>query len=507
MGLIDGILAKMGYTKAKPYTPPAWLAATAGAERFNLPDGATYEAQSGYMHKLSWIYTAVLRVAELAATAKISVKRREGDELKDIANHPLEVVLDRPNPLQSSHEFLVAHYAYRKLNGNSYWWLNRTSENAPPSEIWLIQPHRIQPIPDENLFIRGYAYDPGSGQKIILEPWEVIHFKNFHPTNPFIGMSAIESLAVSAQGDIEAQKWNTKFFGKSNARLPGILAFKDMVVDTDWARIKADVKDASEKREMLMLRGAGDAVNWMQNAVSQREMEFIGGRTFTREEIFSVLAPGLSSILSVNATEANAKTGKATLIEMEVWPLLVSTADKLTNNLLPVYGDNLIAEPDDIRVTDRVLALSEIQEYSKTHTIEEIRKIKYGDDPLGDERDKLLPIQIVAASGKPESEEDPIAPQLPEETENEALQSDNEIDSEMQAWKKYELKRVGKKHRPFKAEHIPPLEYERIYGLLEKAETEEDIIAAFTLPTAADLAAELRRANDLLEIMSADLAD
>ena len=38
-------------------------------------------------------------------------------------------------------------------------------------------------------------------------------------------------------------------------------------------------------------------------------MQFLEERNFTKEEIFGKLAPGLASVLAVNATEANALAG------------------------------------------------------------------------------------------------------------------------------------------------------------------------------------------------------
>jgi phage portal protein BeeE len=129
--------------------------------------------------------------------------------------------------------------------------------------MWTISPHQIKPVPDKNLFIKGYIYDPGDGTEIPLEPWEIIHFKEFHPTNPFVGLSPIESIAAQAVGDMKATEWNTKFFGESNARLPGILAFADPIADDEWEKLKREATDKSSKREIMFLRNTGaGAVPW-----------------------------------------------------------------------------------------------------------------------------------------------------------------------------------------------------------------------------------------------------
>jgi phage portal protein BeeE len=95
----------------------------------------------------------------------------------------------------------------------------------------------------------------------------------------------------------------------------------------------------------MMMRAVGKGgVSWIQMGVSQKDMEFLQGRTFNKEEIFAALAPGLSSMLAVNATEANSKAGKATFNEMTIWPMHQAVAEKFTADILPAYGETLVGE-------------------------------------------------------------------------------------------------------------------------------------------------------------------
>jgi phage portal protein BeeE len=371
---------------------PRWMGATAEAEAFSLPDPSVYANQADLYRRLSWVLTAVDLVAQAVSLVGGHV---EDTSEKEIDGHEFTQLLSHPNPLDSRIEFLYGSAAMWKLTGNAYWWLNRSNETAKPDELWLIPSHMIQPIPDKNLYLRGYSYDPGNGNKVPLETWEICHFRRFNPFSRYLGLSATESIALISQGDLGMQEWNTKLFKKNNGRLPGILAFEAYPADDIWDDIKKNSMDAAEKRNLMMLRGVGQGgVQWLQNSVSQKDMEFLASRKENRNEIMGVLAPGAASILDVNATEANSKTGRATLMEYGVYPMLATIQEKITSQILPVYGDNQSWSFDDPRVTDRVLELSEIEQYSETHTIEEIRAEWYHDKPIGDERDNMLPIQI-----------------------------------------------------------------------------------------------------------------
>jgi HK97 family phage portal protein len=456
---------------------PRWLMETADANEFNLPDLSVYEAQADMYRRLSWVLSACEISGQYAATTKFNVGRVIGDkEPKDIPNHPFESLLERPNPLDSRTEFIASTFISHKLTGNAYWWLNRESQMDAPEEMWFIPSHMIQPIPDGNLYLRGYYYYPGNGVEMILEPHEIVHYRRFNPFNRFIGLSALEAIAWSARGDLEQQEWSTNFYGKNNARLPGILTFEQMIEQGTWDKIKADTREASEKRQLLMLRGVGQGgVNWLQNAVSQKDMEFLEARRFTKEEIWTVLAPGLFSMLSENSTEANSKTGAVSFDRLTVYPMHVMMAEKITNEILPAYGSEkarrLVGQFEDVRGEDRELVLREQEEYSKTHTVDEIRTEKYGDDPIGDERGKLFVSQINAQSGgiqeppapptvpgQPAQDKEPAKPEPEEEERPVAKLVSEELFRELARYERFTKNRLSAakgKHEQFTTRLIP----------------------------------------------------
>ncbi|KKK85945.1 hypothetical protein LCGC14_2768190, partial [marine sediment metagenome] len=302
MSLISRIANQLGYMKAENIPP--WLGRTAEAHKHSIPSGELWKSQAELYRRLSWVHTVVSAVAKSCAIAKFEVKKMVGEKTESIINHPYELLLQKPNPLMSRFEFFVSSVSFYLLTGNAYWWLNRDSEDEEPQEQWIIPSHMIAPVPDERMFIKGYAYDPGDGTTINLPTYQIQHFKEFHPLNPFVGLSPIEALAVVAIGDMKMQKWNTGLFADNNARLPGILAFADQIAKPTWDVIQKDTQDAAKTRNMLMLRGAGKGgVQWMQAASSMRDMEFLNGRKFTKEEIFNIYAPGFASMTDVNATE------------------------------------------------------------------------------------------------------------------------------------------------------------------------------------------------------------
>ena len=379
---------------------PGWALATAEAQKFNIPRMELPEAQAELYMRLSWVAIAVGNVARVAASVPLEVMQEVGEDEEEIINHPFELLLKRPNPRRSRFEFLEASFLWRQLTGNAYWWLNKANESAAPSEMWILPSHRMEPVPDGNMYLKGYLYDPGDGQKIPLEPWEVVHFRTFNPFNPFVGLSPIEALATVAVGDLKMQEFNTTFYGEDNAKIPGVLSFADPINDSDWIRLLEDIKEQGKKRNMLTLRNTGaGGVNWVAMALSQKDMEYLNARRFNQQEIYDLFAPGLNQWLSPDTNNANSKSGRDAFFELSIFPLHTAIAETTTNNIMPLYGENQTAQFEDVRPKDRELVLKEQAAFGRVHTIDEIRNEFYNAKGIGDERGALLPAEIKVATG------------------------------------------------------------------------------------------------------------
>jgi len=485
---IESLRTELDTLKASMPKFEQWMLQTAGAEQYNMPDPSVFGNQAELYRKLSWVLLAVDITASSASLTPFSVARIiSGKEPKDIPNHPFEQLLNHPNELDSRYEFLYATIAFWTLTGNAYWWLNRPDANTPPDEMWFIPSQMIIPVPDENMFLKGYYYYPGNGAEILLPPHEIVHYRRFNPFSRFLGLSAIEAIAIVAGGDLGMQKYNTTLFANNNGRLPSVMTFEQMVADPTWDKIKADTREAAKKREMLMLRGVGQGgVTWLQNAVTQREMEFLEGRRFNKEEIMTTIAPGSFTMLSENSTQANSVVGRATFFD-HVYGLQVMMGEKITSNILPRYGGRpLIGRFDDTRVVDKDMKLREQEAFERAHTLKEVREEIYGDDPLGDERDDLMISELGKAS-KPDEEQPNNQPVnnvipdavMPEKPEIEPQNDDAEkMSADLDRYRRKALKKIGGAV-DFESEYIPENVMTFIKAQLHGCKSEADVKRVF----------------------------
>lgn len=461
----------------------AHLMATAQAAAYNMPDLSLYANQYELLRQSPSVAVALEIKAHVVSQADVRVKKVDGEWEEELDNHPFERLLRHPNDVTSKSELLAATTTSLDVTGNSYWWLNRAGPNQPPDEIWHIDSSRIRPVPGKKLGIVEYEYVDG-GETFPLANWEVVHWRRYNPFNPYIGLSLIESLAVTVLGDISARKWNTKLFSENNARLPGMILFSDMINNTDWQRIQDELRAAAAKREQLLLRGVGSKVDWKQSSATHRDMEFLEGLDAAKVLVWDALVPGLASMISGSATEASSKTGETVFRNYAVYPRHVEIAEKINHSIMPVYGENVVFEFEDIRIVDNVLALRELEAFERSHTLDEVRQEKFFDQPIGDERGSMLMSEIskgVKQQEKPTSSP-PVeisANQNPQVSGTPAKASIPDYLPDLRKWKAKARKNGAGRNTPFVSDTIPQDIADDIAARLQATKSKHDIDMLF----------------------------
>ena len=224
----------------------------------------------------------------------------------------------------------------------------------------MLRPDRVTIVPDAKRVVAGYLYEI-DGQYIPLDAIEVLHFRRWHPSNDFYGLSPISAARCAVLSDRHMADWNRNTFGHDNGvpgrhrqhpRLPS-------VIPTSNASNANGAKNyGGAQRRTAFLRGGN--IEWQHIGLSHTDLDFLQGRKAQRDEILNIFGIPVG-LISENATEANAKVAERQFIERALYPKLVRIAQKISQELLPFYGSDLIAEFDDIRPTDTEARLAEIR--------------------------------------------------------------------------------------------------------------------------------------------------
>jgi hypothetical protein len=346
-------------------------------------------------------------------------------------------------------------------------------------------------VPDERSHVRGYVYTI-DGQQIPLEAVEVIHFRRWHPRSDYYGLSALQAARVAVQSDDAMARWNRDTFGADRAVPAGIVNITEYVSDADYERIKREWRDSygGAERRTAFLRGG--AVQWQGIGLSQQDVDFLNGRRFNREEVFHIygIPPGM---WSENATEANAKTAERVFIERTLWPRLVRLAGKITAELLPFWGADLVADFEDIRPTDISQRLAEVRTAYPVLSINEIRAryydlppVRWGDAPVSGSGsrpgDGRLAVSL-ADNEALDSGSVEITP--PVKAAGEMTDAAEAARRELKQWERYAIRRLPLRQagraadHAFVVEHVPDDLAVTISARLLLAESVEDVRAVF----------------------------
>ncbi len=354
------------------------IASAAAHSRFHLAPPAAVDSARVYEDS-PWVYIAINRIAEAGALVPLHVFRLEGEARVGIENHPLERLFSSPNPLTSRFELFEQTLGSLELNGNAYWFLVGDALGKP-REIWALRPDRVTIVPDEARIVGGYLYQI-DGQFMPLDAIEVIHFRRWHPANDYYGLSPLAAARSAVLSDRHMSDWNRNAFGKDHGVPAGIVSVPESITDTDFERIKREWRSnyGGTERKTAFLRGG--TVAWQNIGLNHSDLDFLQGRKAQRDEILNIFGIPVG-LVSENATEANAKVAERLFVERTLYPKLVRIAQKISQELLPFYGDDLIAEYDDIRPTDTRARLDEIRTAYPLLSINELRANYYQLPPV-----------------------------------------------------------------------------------------------------------------------------
>jgi len=111
----------------------------------------------------TWVYACVYRIMKAAASIpwEVSKQVRPG-EWEVVPNHPLQLLLEQPNPYMSGQDLMERLTAHLYLGGNGL--LTKVRAGGVVAELWPIGPEGIKPVPSRADFIKQYEYQQGGRQ-------------------------------------------------------------------------------------------------------------------------------------------------------------------------------------------------------------------------------------------------------------------------------------------------------------------------------------------------------
>lgn len=320
-------------------------------------------AREGYIKNVVG-YKCVSMLARSASSVKLMVYDKKTN--KKIENHPLELLLNNPNPTQNGYEFFESLYSYKLLSGNTYIQAILLDKNIfkNPKELFILRPDRMTIIIDNNSSIPyAYKYKVNNNEKIfyvdkITGNAEILHIKNFNPINDWYGLSPIEAASYSIDQHNEASKWNQSML-QNGARPSGALIVKGngddsaFLTDEQFTRLKKQLNEEFAGTENagkpLLLEGG---LEWMEMSLSPADMNFLDMKNSCARDI--ALAFGVpSQLLGIpgDNTYSNLTEARLSMWEETIIPMIDNVVDALNKWLVPMFDDNIGLYYDKDKIT------------------------------------------------------------------------------------------------------------------------------------------------------------
>ncbi len=370
---------------------PKMITAAADKARWSGGDLGMAEYATRRAMLNSWVYTAVMRKAMDVSAGQAGVFHNpsgvEGEGTQ-IPNHELMRILKKPNPVMGKQYLWQYTHQWLDLNGNSYWFLLPDETNRWLLEIWPLPAASVTPWPgnDPNDFIEYYSYTV-DGREFRINSRNICHFRYPNPFDIYRGLSPLVAAMLPADADMAMAQWQGQFFGSDNVMPSAIINISsgDPKVPLDPSDVQA-LRDeltnnySASRRKTAVVNAhsmSAQLLGW-----NARDMDFIQGRTFSKEEIYQIYGvfPGM---MDKNATEANAEASRSAYNDLTMWPLFGLYSETIDSQILSrFYHKAQEFRFEDIRFGNRAQNLSESTGTADVLLIDERRKKFWGLEPL-----------------------------------------------------------------------------------------------------------------------------
>jgi len=326
---------------------------------------------------------------------------------EEIFQHDLLDRIHRPNEHCGQAAFIENLAAFYYIAGNSYMLqVGPEGERAAPRELHYLYPHLMKIKPGtraEPVAYYEYSANPAKPDPYTTD--DVLHIKAFHPLNSYYGLSPLEAAARGIDIANMTMSWNMKLL-QNDMRPAGMFKIEGNLDKEQRDDFKADLKENYQSYENtampLILEGGQD---WIQTALSPKDLDWITGEKMTIRKICSVLNVASELIGdSENKTYSNVKEARKALYTEAILPFMDFLRDEFNNWLVPKWNDErlyLDYNRGDIEALKEEAA-AVFTRMASAHwlTINEKRVASGFDENPAPEADKIyLPMMLVPIDG------------------------------------------------------------------------------------------------------------
>ena len=355
---------------------------------------------------------------------------------KEVQNHKILDLLQRPNEFESKSDFFERDYTFYLYSGNSYMeaaYLDKERtipKQEPPQWLYSLRPDRFQIFPGDNGMPSHYRYTRGLNyfdfDVSITGQTNLLHSKTVNPLDDWYGMPPVTAAAYAVDQHNASNEHNYNLL-INGCRPSGALKILDEegkprnLDDQQFADIEERVISKftgpqNAKRPMILEGGA----TWEPMSLNPVEMDFINLKKMSARDIALAYKVPMDLLNTEQAKYNNMQAANEQLWENAIIPLVLSKTDSLNMWLLPKYKEQGLVLVPDFSNVSALIPRRERQRKSIDKlsylTINEKRAIE-GKEPLAGGDQILIQANMV-----------------PLDRAGELLQNNNTVDSKKEAY-------------------------------------------------------------------------
>jgi HK97 family phage portal protein len=293
-----------------------------------------------YIATSNAVYTCCSIRAELLASLPLRFYKIQAGQKVEVDSGKLWELFSKVNPFWTQSRLTKMTSYALDLWGVAYWFLER-GENAAlvPQEIWWARPDRVEVIPDESNYIRGFVYTPPQQAKPInFTPQEVVWIPNPNPIDEFSGLAPLAAARMAADLAAAGMQSNKRIFDQG-FMLGGLMTPPDDVELTP--------EQATELERSIDQRFAGlDKAHRVgvlrfkaeiqTPTLTPRDAEYLNSLKWSLEEVCRAYRIPLD-LVGGQRTYQNFDAAMKAVWTNAIIPMASFIADEITEKLLPMF--------------------------------------------------------------------------------------------------------------------------------------------------------------------------
>ncbi|HAH55307.1 MAG TPA: phage portal protein [Flavobacterium sp.] len=303
-------------------------------------------SQENYISNLSRRLPLACACISLRARKVRSTRWRivETESKKLITNHGIQALL-KPNSTQRFSDLLELMVWSDDTVGNSYL-LQTNTRNKFDNSLFFLPPQKVIPWTVENMFITKYEFQPDAGEKLVLEPREIIHSKYPSLESPAVGMGLIQTAEILLQKNLNRDSYMESFY-KNGTVLSGIFTSDSVGTNTEQRnKMRAEFEEQSTGvKRFFKTFFAWGGYKYQPLSVSHRDSQDVEQTKLTRDDILAVFGvPGALLGYTDGVNFSNAEIQERIFINNTLIPLLSRLEDLITYEIVHQFDNSLSFE-------------------------------------------------------------------------------------------------------------------------------------------------------------------